>query len=403
MLGNQKRLMLLGGMRYLLPVIEAAHNLGFYVITCDYLPNNIAHKYSDEYCNVSIIDKDAVMAVAKAHNIDGIMSFACDPGVVTAAYVAERLGLPSCGPYESVCILQNKGLFRKYLRDHGFSVPEARSYCDISIALSEVGCFHWPVIVKPVDSAGSKGVTRVDNPKKLEESIRYALSFSHCNEFIVEEFIEKKGFSSDTDSFTVNGKLEFISFSCQRFDENAENPYTPSAYSWPASISEEGQQKLAVEIQRLLTLLQMRTSIYNIETREGADGNFYIMELSPRGGGNRLAEVLRYATGVDLITNAVRAAVGLPVEEVVQKTYNGYWAEVILHSDTVGVFDRLWVADEICGNVVEEDLWICPGDKVGGFSAANEAIGTLILRFETEERLQNVMAEISQFVKVVLQ
>ena len=79
---KQKKLMLLGGLRYLLPVIEAAHDLGYYVITCDYLPNNIAHKYSDEYCNVSIIDKEAVLALAKNLQIDGIMSFAVDPGVV---------------------------------------------------------------------------------------------------------------------------------------------------------------------------------------------------------------------------------------------------------------------------------------------------------------------------------
>ena len=84
---KQKRLMLLGGLRYLVPVIQAAHEQGYYVITCDYLPGNIAHRYSDEYCNVSIIDKEAVLAVAKEKEIDGIMSFAVDPGVVTAAYV----------------------------------------------------------------------------------------------------------------------------------------------------------------------------------------------------------------------------------------------------------------------------------------------------------------------------
>lgn len=400
---EQKKLLLLGGMRYLLPVIEAAHDLGIYVITCDYLPDNIAHKYSDEYCNVSIIDKDAVLAAARERNIDGIMSFACDPGVVTAAYVAEKMGLPSCGPYESVCILQNKGLFRKFLTDHEFAVPVAQSYSVVDEAIADAQRFHWPVIVKPADSAGSKGVTRVDDPKHLAESIRYALSFSHCKEFIIEDFIEKKGFSSDTDSFSVDGNLKFVSFSSQRFDENAENPYTPAAFSWPASISREHQQELTDEIQRLLKLLKMRTSIYNIEVREGTDGKAYIMELSPRGGGNRLAEVLRYATGVDLITNAVKAAVGLPVDGVVQKPYNGCWAEVILHSDTVGVFDKLWIADDIRNNVVEEDLWICPGDKVGGFSAANEAIGTLILKFETEERLREVMADIPRFVRVELQ
>jgi len=151
-----KKLMVLGGSRYALPVIKAAHDLGIYVITCDYLPDNIAHKYSDEYCNVSIIDKEKTLEAAKKLNIDGIMSFACDPGVITAAYVAEQMGLPNVGPYESVCILQNKSKFREFLTQNGFTVPTAKGYKNIDDALKDVGMFHWPVIVKPTDSAGSK-------------------------------------------------------------------------------------------------------------------------------------------------------------------------------------------------------------------------------------------------------
>ena len=396
-----KRLMILGGSRYALPVIKAAHELGCYVITCDYLPDNIAHKYSDEYCNVSIIEKDAVLEAAKKLKIDGIMSFACDPGVVTAAYVAEKLGLPSCGPYESVCILQNKGKFRKFLTDNGFNVPVAKGYTSVNEALRDVDLYNWPVIVKPTDSAGSKGVTRVDDPEKLKESIEYALSFSHCSEFIIEDFIEQKGFSSDTDSFSIDGELRFVSFDCQRFDKNADNPYTPAAYNWPASISDEHQKELTSEIQRLLKLLNMKTSIYNIETRESTNGKAYIMECSPRGGGNRLAEMLRYATGVDLIKNAVRAAIGEPIEGVEQKPYNGAWAEIILHSDKSGVFKRLEISDVIKENVIEEDLWISEGTKVGGFSAANEAIGTLVLRFETQEEMLEQMERMDKLVKVI--
>ena len=103
---KQKRLMLLGGLRYLLPVIEEAHKLGVYVITADYLPDNIAHEYSDEYCNVSIVDKEAVLQAALTLQIDGILSHAVDPGVVSAAYVAERMGLPFQCSYEVACILQ---------------------------------------------------------------------------------------------------------------------------------------------------------------------------------------------------------------------------------------------------------------------------------------------------------
>lgn len=398
-----KRLMILGGSRYALPVIKAAHELGCYVITCDYLPDNIAHKYSDEYCNVSIIDKDAVLEAAKKLKIDGITSFACDPGVVTAAYVAEQLGLPSCGSYRSVSILQNKGAFRKFLTDNGFTVPVAKGYHDVEEALKDVELFNWPVIVKPTDSAGSKGVTRVDDPAKLRESIEYALSFSHCSEFIIEDFIKQKGYSSDTDSFSVNGELKFVSFDCQMFDPKADNPYTPAAYSWPASISEAHQKELASEIQRLLKLLDMKTSIYNIETRESDNGKAYIMEVSPRGGGNRLAEMLRYATGVDLIKATVLAALGEPVTEVEQKPYDGHWAEVILHSENEGIFKELKIADSIAENVIERDLWIEPGTKVGGFSAANEAIGTLVLRFDEKAQMDEVMRSIGEYVEVVVE
>lgn len=397
-----KKLLILGGARYALPVIEAAHNLGYYVITCDYLPNNIAHKYSDEYCNVSIIDKEAVLKVAQDLQIDGIMSFACDPGVVTAAYVAEKMGLPHSGSYESVSILQNKARFRKFLSENGFNVPMAKGYTTIEDALKDVDLYHWPIIVKPTDSAGSKGVTRVDKPEKLKESIEYALSFSHSNEFIIEDFLEKVGHSSDTDSFSVDGKLKFVSFSAQRFDEHCENPYTPSAYSWPATISLEHQEELTGEIQRLLTLLDMKTSIYNIEVRECTDGKAYIMECSPRGGGNRLAEMLKYATGVDLITNSVRAAVGDEVVGVEQKQYNGCWAEIILHSEKAGIFDHLWVNDSIEKNIIEKDLWIEPNTLVGGFSGANEAIGTLVLRFDTPERMEQVLGNQNDFIKVVI-
>ena len=397
-----KKLMILGGSRYALPVIRAAHELGLYVITADYLPDNIAHKYSDEYCNVSIIDREATLKEAQERKIDGIISFACDPGVVTAAYVAEKMGLPSVGSYDAVSLLQNKGRFRKFLTDHGFNVPTARSYTDIEEALKDTDRFKWPVIVKPTDSAGSKGVNRVNEPAKLREAIEYALSYSHSSEFIIEDFIQQKGFSSDTDSFSVNGELKFVSFDSQRFDANAENPYTPAAYSWPSSMSDSHQKELTSEIQRLISLLGLGTSIYNIETREGTDGKAYIMECSPRGGGNRLAECLEYATGVKLVENAVRAAVGMPTVGVEQKPYDGCWAEIILHSDRAGVFDSLWVDDTIAKCVFERDLWIEPGTTVGGFKAANEAIGTLVLKFDTDEQLQEVMREPGRYVKVLL-
>jgi len=398
-----KKLMLLGGARYILPIIEAAHKLGIYVITCDYLPDNIAHRFSDQYINISIIEKDAVLNAAKELKIDGIMSFACDPGVTTAAYVAEKLGLPSVGTFESVNILQNKALFRQFLADNGFSVPKAKGYCNYEEAVVDKDLFRWPVIVKPVDSAGSKGVSRVDSTEKLKSAVENALRFSKTKRFIVEEFIQQKGYSSDTDCFSIDGKLVFASFSNQHFDKNAENPYTPSAYSWPSAMPQQIQEELRSELQRLITLLGLKTSIYNVETRMGVDGKSYIMEFSPRGGGNRLSEMLRYASGVDLLTNSVCAAVGLPIEGInSDPVYSGCWAIIILHSDKDGEFVKLQIDESAQHFVIEEDLWVKPGDEIHKFTGANEAIGTLVLNCGNQLQVEDCLERETTLFKVVV-
>ena len=399
----QKRLMLLGGLRYLIPVIKAAHQQGYFVITADYLPDNIAHKYSDMYCNVSIVDKEAVLAKARELQIDGIMSFACDPGVISASYVQNQMGLPSFGPFESVEILQNKDRFRAFLAANGFNVPWAFGFSSKEDAWGSRDKFSYPLIVKPTDSAGSKGCVRVDREEDLMSAINYSFKYTICGHIIIEEFIEKKGCSSDTDSYSYNGKLKFVSFCSQRFDANATNPYTPAAYSWPSTFTPDEESYLTSEIQRLITLLDMKTSVFNIETRVSTNNKPYIMEFTPRGGGNRLCEMLRYATGVDMITAITRAMVGDPMlEPIEQKPYNGHWAEVILHADKRGVFDHIELSKDLPAEIVEEDIWVVKGDKVEGFEGANNAIGTLVLKFQTAEKLEEAITNQRSWLKVVV-
>lgn len=396
--------MLLGGIRYLLPVIKVAHEQDYYVITADYLPDNIAHKYSDEYVNVSIIDKEAVLKVAQDKQIDGIMSFGVDPGVVAASYVQNKMGLPSFGPFNSVEILQNKDKFRAFLTKNNFNVPKAKGFSSVEEALADTAWYEFPVIVKPTDAAGSKGVTRVDILEELKPALENAIEHSISGHIIIEEFIEKQGCSSDTDSMSVDGKLVFTSFCAQRFDADAANPYTPAAYSWPSTFTKEQETYLRSEIQRLITLLDLRTVVYNIETRIGTNGKPYIMELTPRGGGNRLCEMLRYATGVDMITAITRAMVGDPIlEPIEQKPYNGHWAEIILHADKNGTFDRLVISKKLPAEIIEEDLWVKKGDKVESFEGANNAIGTLVLKFQTSVELEYAISHQREWLEVVVQ
>ena len=404
---KKPRLLILGGSRYIIPVIETAHKLGLHVITCDYLPNNEAHKFSDEYCNVSVIDKDAVLSASRKLNIDGIISFACDPGVVSAAYTAEKMSLPFQGSYESVRILQDKGLFRKFLADNGFNTPKAQRYTrsEIETAKSEAESFRWPVIVKPVDSAGSKGVTRVDSPDKLAPAIDRALAGSLCGAFIVEEFLTFNGYHSSTDPFTVDGELAFITYSDQLFDKGADNPYTPSGIKWPSTMAARHQAELTHEIQRLMRLLNMKTGIYNIETCVSTDDKPYIMEVSPRGGGCRIAEVQKLAYGVDLIENEIRKAVGLPLTNLAAHECSGSWSEMVLHVNVKQPeeFRSLTIDPEVMRKyVVMFDLWAKSGDIVSPFTGANSTLGIVFLHGSSRAELDDVLSRVNEWLHVRL-
>lgn len=401
-----KKLMLLGGSQYLLPVIKTAHDLGIYAVTCDYLPNNIAHKYSDEYCNISVVNQDEVLKKAKELGIDGIMSFACDPGVTTAAYVAENMGLAFQCSYEVAVTLQDKGKFRKFLGEHGFNCPHAKRYIDKNAPFNDIEFFDWPVIVKPVDSAGSKGVTKVDSVENLDEAIDLALSKSHSGAFIIEDFLTFEGFHSSADPFAVDGELRFNTFSDQLFDTEAENPYTPSMIIWPATMRKTCQDILDSEIQRLMDLLHIRTGIFNIESCVSRDGKPYIMEVSPRGGGCRIAELQEMAYDITLIENEVRKAVNLPLREITKRNIDGHWCEMVVHahSGQNGRLKNINIDQQIKSKYVKMlGISAKRGDTVKPFTGADMSLGDIFLKFDSRYELNDVMSKSKEWLSVELE
>ncbi len=398
-----KKILLLGGSGYAVPVINMAHKLGCEVITCDYLPDNTAHQYSDGYENISVADRDAVLQAARRRKIDGVMSFACDPGVVTAAYVAEKMGLPFQCSYESACILQDKGLFRQFLKENHFNTPNAGKYYGADVPYRDLDYFNWPVIVKPSDSAGSKGVSKVTEPSGLKEAIERALPYSASGSYIIEDFLEFQGYHSSADVFCAEGKMQFITFSDQMFDTDAENGYVPSMIIWPATMEREYQQYLSREIQRLTKLLHLSDGIYNIETCIDVRGIPYLMEVSPRGGGCRIAEIEQLSMGVELIENEVRSCAGMPLLRLCSHEPDGHWCEMVIHAagGQSGLFKELEIDAKVRQRYVKAlHVSAEKGDAVHPFTGAGMSLGDMFLRFESRDELDRIMAHSSEWLKI---
>ena len=183
---------------------------------------------------VSTTDKEAILEVARKEQIDGILAYASDPAAPTAAYVAQKLGLPG-SPYRSVELLCNKDQFRKFLADNNFCTPKAKGYRSTEEALSDISAsaYNMPVIVKPVDSSGSKGVGRVDTMEEAQAALDYALSFSRDKRIIVEEYVEMFGYQIAGDGLSVDGKLVFRYFANDHINPACVNPFVPISASFP--------------------------------------------------------------------------------------------------------------------------------------------------------------------------
>ena len=201
-----KKILILGGTYFQIPAIRYAKSKGYYVVTCDYLPNNPGHKLADEYYNISTTDKEKVLDLASSLHVDGILCFASDPAAPTSAYVSEKLGLPG-NSFDKICLFGEKHLWRQFLRENGFNVPKAKSYFDIQEV--DVDDWEYPVMVKPVDSSGSKGISKVVDKDGLTDAFHFALSYSRLKIVLIEEFIEKVGPQIGGDGFFGTSRLEY--------------------------------------------------------------------------------------------------------------------------------------------------------------------------------------------------
>ena len=398
-----KKILMLGGSLYQVYAIKEAVRLGYHVITCDYLPNNPGHQYAHEYYNVSTTDKEAVLELATRLQVDGIVAYASDPAAPTAAYVCEKLGLPT-SPYKSVEILSNKDLFRDFLQKHGFNCPKAMGFTTYEEALAHIDEFQMPVMIKPVDSSGSKGINKMTDKAQLKHFVEDALHYSRGKRFLIEEFIVKKGHQISGDAFSVDGKLVFHCLGNEFYDPTCDKDFAPLGECWPFQMNHKYIEDLEQQLQRLMTLLNMKSNAYNVEAIVGQDDKVYLLELGARSGGSLIPQVTEYATGVNMVTYVIKAAMGEDCSALKQVEPTGFWSNYMVHANDTGKFVHIEFDEGFkTKHLVDWVTDIKPGDAVHKFRDAQDCIGEFILKYENMEQMFEVIANIEKYVNVVVE
>jgi biotin carboxylase len=382
-----KKLLVLGGSPFQVPLIERAKEMGLYVITCDYLPNNPGHAIADEYYNVSTTDKEAILALARELEVDAITTFCSDPAVPTVGYVADKLGLP--GPsLAAVEQLTEKDKFRSLMQKVGLNVPACHTVR--AGQLPETIDPAQRYIVKPVDSSGSKGITQsVGKTRQLKQAIDYALQFSRAGRCIIEGFIDGKQVHGD--AFVKDGKLIYYYLGDHYFFTDT-NSFIPISTRWPASISDNAMQSVVEQTETLVKAAGYIDGPVNIEARIGSDDKAYIIEIGPRNGGNFVPIIQQQLSGFDFTSAVINMALG---RDLIQKVYESYMpgAHYILHSEKDGVLKAVKIPKALEKFMFYRKSFKKEGDEISMYQGSGQSLGVCLFKFNSCKQRDHIMSQ----------
>lgn len=390
-----KKILLLGGSAQQIVAITTAKKLGYYTILCDFLEDNPGQYEADKFYLTSTTDKEAVLKIAEDEKVNGVLAYASDPAAPTAAFVAEKLGLLG-NPYESVDLLCNKDKFRKFLRENGFCAPKSEGYTNKDNVINQVEGFTLPIIVKPVDSSGSKGITVLHDLDNLEKAVDFAFSFSRSKKIIIEEYIEKKHeYLIGGDIFIVNGHVVLWGLlNCHR-DSNV-NPLVPVGKSYPLALGQEDVCNVKETIQCLVDKLQLRNGAVNVELVVDKNSRVWPIDIGPRAGGNMIPDLLGMIYEIDIVEMAVLSAMGETIDFDISEK-NVFYATHNLHTSKNGKYIDIVYKEELENFIIKKCLYKNYGETVEYFDNAAKALGIIFMKFENKEDMKNIINNITDF------
>lgn len=389
-----KKCLIVGGGYADIPLILSAKKLGYYVITTNNRPADPGHKDADYYYKVDYSDKEAIYRLARDLDLSAICSGCNDFAALSAAYSAEKLGLPGHDPYETAEIIHHKDKFRIFSLANSISGPEAvgcENMEDVSVALEKLS---FPLIIKPVDLTGGKGIAIGNSEADILEAAKKAFTISKAKRLVVEEFIEgsRHGFSA----FIYKQKV------CFYFADNEHyylNPYMVSGASTPSTVSEEVEQILCRELEIIARLLKLKDGILHTQFILRNDQPF-IIEICRRAPGDLYIKLVEYATGVDYPGWILKSSAGLDCGELRHTKPTGYYLRHCVMCDKVGTLKDLTIKDNINNNIVDKYMWWEKGEKISDVMTTK--LGIIFFKFHDYEDMYAKTAFINDYIKVVI-
>lgn len=394
---NEKKILLLGGGHAEIPLIQAAHELGYFVITTGNARDGLGHPYADKTVFEDFSNKEKMLELAQKEKVDFVCSGCNDFALLSTAYVCEKLGLPGHDSYEISLQIHHKDKYRKLAEQLNIPTPKAITVFNKNDFDRSLENLSFPVIIKPVDLTGGKGIHRANSAKEAEKAYAEAIERTRENHVVIEEFVEgsNHGFSA----FLVNKKVAFY------FDDNEQyymNKYMVSGANHPSSSDSKTLELLVGYSEKIARELELQDGILHIQYIEKNDGTPVIIEICRRPPGDLYIKFVKYATGIDYPKYLVLAETGDKNCQNIsfEKKQKTFWLRHCVMADSEGVLERVSIEEQIEKNIVEKFLWYKEGEIIA--DKMYYKAGIVFFRFDSFDEMLEKTKKMNEYVKILV-
>ena len=292
-------------------VIQKAVSMGYETLTVDADSEAIGFSHAHKHAVINIVDEKACLEFAKKEQIDGVVTAATDFGVLSAAYVAQEMGLPGLR-YEVARLIKNKYRVRKCLYEAHVDDTEQAYEVNENTDIEELAKqLTYPVMVKPCDGSGSRGASRADKAEELPRACAYAMNGSITHRAEIETFIIGQEYGAE--SLVVDGQVHV--FGIMKKWMTKPPYYAELGHAMPSGLSMEVEEKAKACVRNAIASLGINFGSVNMDMLITEDGKVYIVDIGARMGGNMIGPcVIPYGTGIDYVASMIQNAVGDPVD-----------------------------------------------------------------------------------------
>ena len=392
---RRKKILMLNASKSDVPLILAAREEGFYVVTTSNKPDYIGHKYSDEYIPCDYTDYDGLVNLCKKNNISAVSCGISDGASFPASYLTDYFGWKGHDSYVNISKLHNKDEFKELANKINLKSPKSKGFDNMSDALAYVGELTYPTIIKPVDLAGGQGISVVNNAKEYVEAVKIAINRSKIKRIVVEPYIV--GTQHSFSAFIIDQKVVHF---CTWNDLNYPGRYMVSKGSYPAFYenAKNIDSTICGEIEKIASELKLVDGLFHLQYIV-SNGEPYIIGVMRRTPGNWDTCLSSIASGVEWNKWIIRAEAGMDCHGFPRsRVQSGYWGYYCLLGNKNGVMKGVNVSNEIKDNILRFDRWEDNGFEITDFE--HQKLAICQFWFSSKEEMDWKMDEIDDLIRV---